>query len=572
MSARSIDAKEGGFMMSSSIRTVIVAVGAFFTGGGVTLAQETTRVSVSSAGEEGNYNSFRSTISADGRFVAFASDATNLVASDTNGFVDVFVHDRSTGVTERVSLDPSGAQANGDSRPRSITSDGRYVAFESNASNLVLDDTNRVDDVFVHDRSTGITERVSVDSSGAEGNSSSTLPWISDDGRLVSFQSYAWNLVAGDTNEAWDIFVHDRVSGSTERVSVDSSGAEANGSSYVPVISANRRIVAFDSDATNLVAGETSGWDIYVHDRITGVTERVSVDSSGVQGNGISYYASLSEDGRFVAFESGASNLVGDDTNGTWDVFVHDRETGVTERVSVNPAGMEGNAPSGVPSISADGRFVAFLSDATNLVAYPTRGKGDVFVHDRSTRRTELVSFDSTGIAGSEGCRLEEGTISGDGHSVAFESYSSNLVAGDTNDDNDVFVHDRGPLPAVRSNYGSGLAGTNGVASFTALADPVLGTTFTLDLANSYDDYTVGALFFGFEQAALHSSWEGDLLVVPFTTLLVGLSPWGASIIGDIPDDEFLAGLELDLQVFELDPGAVKGVSMTQGLQLILGH
>jgi PKD repeat protein len=202
---------------------------------------------------------------------------------------------------------------------------------------------------------TGITKRVSVDSNGNQGNNDSYETTMSADGRYAAFDSYASNLVPGDTNGALDIFVHDRLTGITNRVSVDSDGNQGNNDSIEPTISADGRYVAFFSLASNLVAGDTNGTkDVFVHDRHTGITNRVSVDSSGNQGNGTSRLQSISADGRYVAFQSGASNLVAGDTNGTWDAFVHDRQTGTTEIVSVNSSGNQGNESSHTPSISAE--------------------------------------------------------------------------------------------------------------------------------------------------------------------------------------------------------------------------
>ncbi|MBI4843176.1 MAG: PD40 domain-containing protein, partial [Nitrospirae bacterium] len=193
--------------------------------------------------------------------------------------------------------------------------------------NLVAGDTNESGDIFVHDCQTGQTTRVSVDSSGAQGNRNSNYPSINGDGRYVAFQSDATNLVAGDTNESGDIFVHDCQTGQTTRVSVDSSGAQGNFISYNFSISGDGRYVAFQSDATNLVAGDTNGYgDIFVYDRQTGQTTRVSVDSSGTQGNHNSIYPSINGNGRYVAFQSYATNLVAGDTNGSWDIFVYDRQ------------------------------------------------------------------------------------------------------------------------------------------------------------------------------------------------------------------------------------------------------
>jgi Tol biopolymer transport system component len=286
-----------------------------------------------------------------------------------------------------------------------ISADGRYVAFASAATNLVLGDTNGQQDIFVHDRVTGTTERVSVDSAGAQANGASGVYGlsISSDGRYVAFQSDATNLVVGDTNNASDVFVHDRQSGTTERVSVDSAGMQGNGGSDYPSISADGRYVAFVGGATNLVPGDTNGQpDIFVHDRVTGTTERVSVDSAGAQANGASDAASISADGRYVAYGSLASNLVPGDTNGVEDVFLHDRQLGITERISVNSAGFQGNNLSDGPSISGDVRFVAFYSLATNLVAGSLDGVFEVFVRDRDA--SGFTGLCDPGVAGVAMC------------------------------------------------------------------------------------------------------------------------------------------------------------------------
>ena len=402
---------------------------------------DTTRVSVDSGGIEANGTSYEPSISADGRYVAFYSDASNLVPGDTNGARDIFVHDRNSGNTTRVSVDSSGVQANAGSGYPSISADGRYVAFRSIASDLVAGDTNGMGDIFVHDRNTGITTRVSVDSGGAEGNGYSYRPSISAEGRYVAFCSFASNLVAGDSNGNYDIFVYDRVNGSTTRVSVGSGGTEANGYSNEPSISADGRYVAFYSSASNLVAGDNNGMnDIFVHDRVSGSTIRVSVDSSGVQADAGSEYPSISADGRYVTFESDASNLVAGDTNGRFDIFLHDRNSGTTTRVSVDSSGLEGNSSSEHPAISANGRYVAFRSGASNLVAGDTNGMGDIFVHDRNNGVTTRVSMDSGGTE-ANGSSTNP-SISADGRYAAFKSVASNLVSGDSNGATDIFVHE----------------------------------------------------------------------------------------------------------------------------------
>jgi len=425
-------------------------------------AQTTERVSVATGGAQGNYYSGFPSISTGGRFVAFSSLSTTLVAGDSNGHSDIFVRDRGSGTTERATVDSGGAQANYDSYLPSISADGRYVAFQSNASNLVPGgDTNGVSDVFVRDRPSGTTELVSTDLGGAPGNNDSVAPSISADGRYVAFQSYAWNLVAGDANGYSDVFVRDRQTGATELVSVGSSGVQGNAASFAPSISADGRFVAFESGAANLVPGDTNGaTDIFVRDRLGGTIERVSVDAGGAQGNSYSEYPSISADGRFVAFVSAASNLVAGDTNQSQDVFVHDRLSGTTERASVDSSGAQGDSNSYVasvaPSLSADGRYVAFESLATNLVAGDTNGVRDVFVRDMQAGTTERVSVDSNGAQANAYSSVP--SISADGAFLAFVSIASNLVAGDTNAAADIFVRKRN-APGFTSVCDPGLAG-----------------------------------------------------------------------------------------------------------------
>jgi archaellum component FlaF (FlaF/FlaG flagellin family) len=243
----------------------------------------------------------------------------------------------------------------------------------------------------------GSIERVSVASDGSQANGESALPAISADGRYVTFQSSAGNLVSGDTNGYWDVFVHDRQTGQTSRVSVASDGSQGNGVLQCPMISADGRYVAFNGWADNLVPGDTNYlcdtdvdgiWDdncpdVFVHDRQTGHTQRVSVASDGSQGNGgVSQYLAISADGRYVVFASSSSNLEPEfsDTNETWDIFVHDQQTGQTRRVSMASDGSQGDKISEYPAISADGRCVAFGSYATNLVPGDTNSYIDVFV------------------------------------------------------------------------------------------------------------------------------------------------------------------------------------------------
>ncbi len=411
-------------------------------------AQLTQRVSLSSSGAQGDGNSYTheridAGMSADGRFVAFWSAATNLVPNDTNGVPDVFVRDRLTGTTQRISVSSNGDQADDESRDPSISADGRYVAFWSFATNLVPDDTNGRADVFVYDRQTSTIVRASVDSNGNEGTNHSFFPSLSADGRYVAFESAASDLVPDDADGVQDVFVRDLVAGTTERVSFGADGSQPDADCGLASISPDGRYVAFESTATNLVPGDGNGSrDVFVRDRQSGTTEIVSVDSFGNLGDGDSRAPAISADGRFVAFESAATNLVLGDTNGHHDVFVRDRQDGITTRVSVDSSGVQGNGDSVNPSITGDGRWVVFTSSATNLVSGDTMGSDDIFLRDRVAATTQRVSVDSGGREANG--QSADAWISADGSRVVFTSVADTLDASDTNDRFDVFVHDRG--------------------------------------------------------------------------------------------------------------------------------
>lgn len=335
-------------------------------------ARLTTRVSVAGDGRVGNAESFNPSLSHDGRFVAFSSEASNLVPDDTNGDLDAFVHDRVSGKTSRVSLTHEGTEIDGDSfinlNVSAISADGRYVAFSSLGRNVAPADTNRVLDVFVRDRVEGTTELISRSSLGEVGNDHSFSAAISADGRFVAFGSFASNLVQGDTNSVRDVFVYDRVTGLTTRASVASNGEEGNAPSFVSSISGDGGLIGFFSDASNLASADTNGVrDVFVHDCLSGLTTRVSVSSGGEQGNGVASGGSISADGRYVAFDSAASNLVNDDANDRVDVFVHDRFASTTTLESVTTDGAQGTSGSLLAQISAGGRHVVFVSVAANL-------------------------------------------------------------------------------------------------------------------------------------------------------------------------------------------------------------
>lgn len=398
----------------------------------------TQRVSVSSGGDQTDHVSQSAAMSTHGRYVAFISFASNLVPGDTNRAWDVFVRDRLAGTTQRVSVDSSGDQANDGSGGIAISADGRYVAFGSDASNLVPGDTNDHLDVFVHDRIAGTTRRVSVSSSGEQIDFDSSSPAISAHGRYVAFEAHDVSLSG--------VFVWDRRTETTQRVSVTSTGDPAEGVSNSPAISAHGRYVAFQSTASDLVPGDTNGQtDVFVRDRATGTTQRVSVTDSGAEVKNGSLAGSgpvLSAHGRYVAFGSSASDLVPGDTNGEVDLFVRDRVAGTTQRVSIGNTGAQANARSDIPALSAHGRYVAFHSPASNLVPEDTNNSWDVFVRDRVAGTTQRVSISENGAQADGTSTLP--ALSAHGRYVAFTSNAPNLVPADTNATYDVFVRDRG--------------------------------------------------------------------------------------------------------------------------------
>ena len=395
----------------------------------------TLLASINSNGQQGEGPSLFPEMSGNGRYVVFGSGAPNLVPGDTNADPpaptasaeaigrDIFVHDLVTRLTTRESVTSTGAEGRcfePSDRTQfrfcgggvalaeaDISFDGRFVAFAANAENMVPGDTNGATDVFVRDRQAGTTTRVSVATGGAQGTGASSEPSISADGRFVAFSSLAPNLVPGDTNGQRDVFVHDRQTGTTTRVSVVTGGAQGctgtgtpptcaastgAGASSLPSISDDGTVVAFASLATFFAAGDTNAAsDIFVHDRSTTTTTRVSVGAGGAQGTEGSFFPSISGNGRFVAFDSIAPNLVAGDTNALRDVFVHDRQTGTTTRASITRTLAQASGASYFPTLNADGRFVAFASDATNLVPGDTNAAPDVFVHDR-TRPTPFAN------------------------------------------------------------------------------------------------------------------------------------------------------------------------------------
>ena len=401
----------------------------------------TTRVSVATGGGQANGNSIAPAISKDGRYVAFYSDASNLVAGDTNRARDVFVHDRQTGETTRVSVAQDGSQANGESFAPAISGDGRYVVFSSSASNLVAGDTNNANDIFVRDRVANTTTRLSLALGGAEPNAGSYAPAISADGNVVAYESDATNLVSGDANGQRDVFVYDRSSGTTTRASVSTDGTEGDAPSGQAALDADGSVVAFSSFADNLIPlDENFTSDIFVRERQTGTTTRVSVYTGDFEADGNSFHPALSADGRLVAFESDSFNLAWNDPDEGFDIYVFDRQAGAISSTSADDAGNLGNDTSISPSISSDGRYVAYSTEATDIVPGDQNGVSDVILYDRQSGAANRLSVGNSGNEADNESLLP--SISADGTLVAYQSLATNLVTGDTNRFNDIFVRD----------------------------------------------------------------------------------------------------------------------------------
>jgi Tol biopolymer transport system component len=434
-----------GFVRVASPFRVVAAVATLASLTTLASGQSTFMVSVDTPGNnEGNGKSLLPSLSADGRYVVFESNANNLAGGDTNGATDILLRDRLANSTERVNVGTGspGVQCDGDSFGPRISADGGHVVFLTYADNLWSTDFNFCPDVFVRDRANLYTDLVSQNPSGDPGDGPSYEAAISADGRFVAFTSFADDLVAGDANGWTDVFVRDRSTGVTERVSVDSAGGEANFNSTAPDLSADGRYVVFSSFADNLVANDVNANpDVFLHDRTTGLTTLVTVSSNGVQGDAGGDHPAISADGRFVAFASYSDNLVAGDTSMSGDIFVRDLVAGTTGRVSVDVTGATPNGDSFGCSISGDGRLVAWVSNASNLVAGDTNGVMDAFARDRLIGVTARMSVSSKGgqANGDSGLTLAT-ALSADGRHVGFSSDATNLVPGDVNGVTDVYV------------------------------------------------------------------------------------------------------------------------------------
>jgi Tol biopolymer transport system component len=386
-------------------------------------------------GSPANDNSNYPSISANGRWVVFASRANNLVADDTNECIykdkrvscsDIFLYDRQTDHISLISMASDGTFANDDSFSPGISADGQWIVFASHADNLVLDDTNGVSDIFLHYRQSGITRRISIATDGTPGNERSFDPFISTDGQSIAFTSESNNLIFGDTNGVTDVFLHDRVGGITSKVSFAEDGQQSRQHSWALGISSDGKRILFGvvgspADELDLISR------LFIHHQETGITEQIVEDESRL---GL-FSASLSADGQWVALQYFV---------GHWDIFVQEIDTGNRQQVSLASDGTPANFDSFAPAISADGDKIVFSSRATNLTPVDTDGIENIFIHHRQTGETTLLSQNQTSVSGDALSELP--AISADGQSVAFVSFADNLVADDANEKADIFVVD----------------------------------------------------------------------------------------------------------------------------------
>ena len=424
-----------------------------------------TLVSVANDGTPGNGASGESSVSSDGRFVVFSSDSSNLVSGDSNSARDVFLRDTQQNKTFLVSATTAGASGNGRSFEPIISGDGMWIAFRSEATNLVSGDTNSVSDIFladVHDPAHPAVTRVSVGPGGVQANGFSGEPTISADGRFVAFSSFASNLAAGDTNQHNDVFRFDRTTGQVVLVSaVNGTTTPGNGTSFDPSISADGHFVSFHSDSSNFVGNDTnSNTDVFLRDINSNTTTLISVNQAGTgPGNQASTASSLSTTGQFVVFRSAASDLTPLDTNNNDDVFLRDTQTGTTTLLSINQGRTaSGHGLSKEPSVDQNGRFASFSSTANDLVSGDANNSSDVFVRDLQAGPITLLSMNAAGTGAANGLSSDP-YVAANGQFVSYSSTATDLVSGVTvNGVQQVYVASTpiGPNPGPGGGGGGG--------------------------------------------------------------------------------------------------------------------
>jgi len=520
-------------------------------------------------------------LSRDGRWALFITPATDLVPAKSSGNIDdVFVRDLDNGVTTLASLADDESLANSSSFSASISGDGRFVAFWSGADNLVSGDTNNAGDVFLRDRdpdgdgvydeADATTILVSRRTDGSPAPNGASRPAVAADGSCVIFVSTSeLDFVDRSGNQVW---CWERATGAITCVSVTTAGADPGGMCEYPSVSDDGRYVAFESDANFPGSGDTNGdRDVYLRDRLLGVTELVSVRTDGTVGNDRSTEASISGDGRYVAFTSEADNFFIGDGNQDPDVFIRDRTTAKLANFSRTKSGTPFDQGSYSPRMSGDGKQVVFATDARNVSASDQNGRTDVVRVDVTTRDVALVSENCFGTSGS--LRSVLPSCDATGERVSFFSEASDLDRFATGGRH-LYVRDFAvPWPlASRATYDVGWPGTNGVPSFTASVDPQWGAAVDLDADNSSGAWNVGFLLLGDARANWPTNRGGSIVVDFFLMLPVVVAPWGWHDTADIPFDVALSGVAFDLQLIQFDPGASHGMSFTPGLELTIGR
>lgn len=502
---------------------ILIALCFIFIACGTVSAADNTTICVSNSpnGTVSYGESSEASISADGNYITFNSNGDNLVSNDANGCSDIFVYDVNSGKTMRVSVSSNGSESDSNSYESSISADGRYITFASYASNLVEGDSGYHSDIFVHDRNSKTTTRISVSSTGEEADGDSFAPSISGDGHYVVFLSKAYNLVNTTLSSNYygiHIFIHDMVSGTTENIPILNS---SEFSYYGQVsISSNGRYIIYKSGKGSPVSAALSmdpmseedsyndlpesendplpDYDkVLVYDRITGITKNIGLSSSGEEANGDCYEPSISADGRYVTFSSFADNLVSGDNNQMSDIFIRDRLLGTTNRISVSSNGSETDYDSYSSSISPDGTHVAFASWAANLVSGDTNNCADIFVRDLISGITKRISIsyngeESNGASYNYGDRFTNSafkpSLNNDGSLVAFSSYATNLVPFDSNGYSDVFLYC--PVTNFYTVYGEiipNLLRSGNSTTIKAYADSNTESIIASILGNNYN-------------------------------------------------------------------------------------
>jgi Tol biopolymer transport system component len=499
----------------------------------VTLAQAVvTRINVTALGEQAKGgDSYDPTITPDGRFVAFRSNADNLAPNDgTPRKYDVFLVDRELGTIELLHLSSAGMQGDDSATgPAALSCDGVRAAFASLAQNLVAGDTNNVADVFVRDRANATCVRVSVASDGSEADRSSFSPQLSADGQLVVFVSQATNLVAGDTNGFDDIFMHDLASGVTQRVSVGPLG-QANSNCSRPALSGDGRFVAFDTAAPLVVGSSSTLSKVYLYERTSGELRVVSHTLNGLPANGVSTEPSLSYDGQRIAFRSYASNLIPGDAGSGFKVYVRDLNENSYVLVTQNTLGQPANnSTTKPPAISPDGSVVLFESRATNLE--PDAGTwpnstSNLYLRDLRTQSTQCINLNVRDKPIGSGVLGGLGLSNG-GRQVVFTALSKHVVGNDTNHQHDVFLRDRGDgAPESYCHASVTLLGCEPELSWNGAPRLSGSAPFTIDL-NGAPGQSSGLLFYGFAPA--HTRFRDALLCVQDPITRTSVQPSGGA-------------------------------------------